>query len=102
MEEITAKDFNAKIATGKAIVDFYGVGCGNCRMLEPILLALEKEYPDINFYKVNIDTAPTLVQRFNITALPTILLVKNGNIIQPFVGLKPRNFLVRVIEDLLN
>lgn len=102
MEEITAKDFETKIATGKVIVDFYGVGCGNCRMLEPILLDLEKAYPDIKFLKVNVDTAPTLIRRFNITALPTLLLVKNGNIIQPFVGLKPHNFLVRVIEDLLN
>ena len=102
MEEITAKDFESKIATGKVIVDFYGVGCGNCRLLEPVLLELEKDYPQIKFLKVNIDTAPALVKRFGITAIPTLLLVKNGNIIQPFVGFKPRNFLVRVIEDLLN
>lgn len=102
MKEILAKDFDAETATGKVIIDFYGVGCINCRLLEPFLVELAQKHPEIKFVKVNVDTAPTLVRRFSITALPTILFVNNGKLIQQFIGLRPKNFWERAINDLFN
>jgi thioredoxin 1 len=101
MKEIKQKDFDQETGTGAAVVDFFGTGCINCKMTEPILAALAADNPDIKFIKINTDTAPKLVDRFGINSLPTVLFMKDGAVKQTLVGLKPRGVIARMIQDFL-
>ena len=52
--------------TGKVVIEFYGNGCLNCQMMEPIMHELETTMPDIRFYHINADNSPDLVQKYQI------------------------------------
>jgi thioredoxin 1 len=60
-------------------------------MLNPIIHELEKEMPDVKFIKINVDEDTTLAQRFNVTSIPTVVLFKNGKMIDSFLGFKPKD-----------
>jgi thioredoxin 1 len=99
MRTITESDFENETKSGSAVVDFFGVGCINCKMTEPTLDALAKEMPTVKFVKIDTDAAPELTKKFNITTLPTILFIQDGKVKQTLTGLKPRGVILRTIED---
>ena len=101
MEEINANNYIDKIHGNHAIICFYETSCINCKIMEPTINDLERSFPNIKFFKVNVDSNPELAQRFAIEALPTIILVKNGQYLPSIVGLKPYNFLAKKIKNLL-
>jgi thioredoxin 1 len=99
MNEIAEKDFENETETGSVIVDFFGEGCINCKLTEPTLNALSTENPNIKFIKIDSGKAPKLTEKFNISALPTILFIKDGTVKETLVGLKPRGVLARTIAN---
>lgn len=100
MEEINANNYLDKIHGNHAVINFYETSCSNCQIMEPTINDLERAFPHIKFLKVNVDRNPELAQRFAIEALPTLILVKNGQYLPPIVGLKPYNFLAEKIKNL--
>jgi len=77
---IEAKDetFHELIQEGVCIVDFYSTHCGPCRAVTAMLLKLEADFPFISVVKVNTDYCPKLAEEYQISALPTIYFVKDG------------------------
>ena len=72
------------------LVDFWAPWCGPCRMVSPALAQLAGEKPgQIKLVKVNVDEAPRLQQRFGVQAIPTLLLLRKGEIIARQVGAVP-------------
>ena len=77
------------------IVDFWAEWCGPCKMLTPILEELSNEMKnEINVVKVNLDENQDLAMKYSIRSIPSLLLFKEGNLIDTKVGLLPKNEIV--------
>ena len=83
----TQADFDAAIATGKVLVDFWATWCGPCLMMgQKIADELEPSMPDLTVVKVNVDEAPELAARFGIMSIPALFCFKDGAPCGSFVG----------------
>ena len=81
------------------IVDFWATWCGPCRMISPILDELEEEMADkISVVKVNVDDADEIAAQYRIMSIPTLLFIKNGQIVDKTVGAMPKPALVEKIN----
>ena len=77
------------------IVDFWAEWCGPCKMLTPILEELSNEMKnEINVVKVNLDENQDLAMKYSIRSIPTLLLFKDGNLVDTKVGLLPKSEIV--------
>lgn len=79
--ELTDENFDQSIAatTGPVLVDFYAPWCGPCKMLAPLLSSLAEHFAErVQFYKVNVDAAPELAARFEVSGVPMLVFFVNG------------------------
>lgn len=82
------------------IVDFWAEWCGPCKMLTPILEELSNEMKnEINVVKVNLDENQDLAMKYSIRSIPSLLLFKEGNLIDTKVGLLPKNEIVTWLKS---
>ena len=87
--EIKEEEFEEKIKnskTGKVLVDCYADWCGPCRMLSPIVDAVAESTENCEFYKLNVDGATRIAQKYGIMSIPTLLLFKNNQLVNQSVG----------------
>lgn len=75
--------------TGVSIVDFRAERCGPCRMLGPIIEQLAEEYKDIKVAKVNVDQNQELAGAFQVSSIPVVYFIKNGQVVEKIVGANP-------------
>ena len=81
------------------VVDFWATWCGPCRMLSPLLDEVEEEMADkITVVKVNVDDADEIAAQYRIMSIPTLLFVKNGEIVDKTVGAMPKPALLEKIK----
>ena len=87
--KLTQDTYEAEVmkAEGTVVVDFYADWCGPCKMQAPIVDQLSEERPDVKFCKLNIDEAMQVAMSLGIMAIPTIMVVKNGEITFKEAGL---------------
>lgn len=69
------------------LVDFWAPWCGPCRMLSPIIDDIAKEHPEIKVCKINVDEQSDLASQFRIISVPTLFVIKNGEIVNQSSGL---------------
>ena len=100
MKVATNTNFNELLQDEKlVIVDFWATWCGPCRMLSPILDQIEEEMPDqITVVKVNVDDADEIAAQYRIMSIPTLLFVKNGEIVDKTVGAMPKPAILEKIK----
>ena len=79
------------------LLDFFASWCGPCRMVGPILDEIAEEREDIKVCKVNIDEQPELASRYRIMTIPTLMVLKDGNIIEQSVGAKPKHQILAMV-----
>lgn len=91
MREINNNNFNDETKEGIVLVDFWANWCGPCKMLTPVLEQLSSEIKDVKFFKVNVDENGELAQQFRIASIPTVMIFKNGEVVDKMMGFKPKN-----------
>ena len=97
---INPANFEEKVTNSDSpvLVDFWASWCGPCTMLSPIVEQLAEEHPEIAVGKVNVDEAPELAQRFQVSAIPTLVLFKDGKAMDISVGVKSKDDLEEFIK----
>lgn len=98
--EITDANFEEVIKSDKPVlVDFWAEWCGPCKMIGPIVEEMAGDYDGKAIVgKVNVDTNPEVSAKFGIRSIPTLLVFKNGEIVDKHVGAAPKNILSQKLE----
>ena len=73
------------------LLDFWAPWCGPCRLMSPILDQLAEEREDIKVAKVNVDEEPELAGEFRVYSIPTLAVLKDGQMVNQMVGARPKN-----------
>ena len=87
---INDENYTEAVKEGLVLVDFWAEWCGPCKMLSPIIDELSNEMDSVRFAKINIDDNQETPQKLGITAIPTLILYKNGEIIDRVSRLMPK------------
>ena len=80
------------------VVDFWASWCGPCRMLSPVIDKIADEVSDIKIGKVNVDEQPELARQFGVMSIPTLVVMKNGQVTQQSVGVQPKEAILSMIR----
>ncbi len=102
--EITDANFNEVLNTDKPVlIDFWAEWCGPCKMIGPIVKELANDYEGRAVIgKVNVDENPGTAAQFGIRSIPTLLIFKNGEIVDKQIGAVPKAVLAGKLEAQLN
>ena len=79
------------------LLDFWAPWCASCRMVVPIIEEIASEHADIKVGKINVDEQPELANKFGIMSIPTLVVMKNGKIIQQVSGARPKNAILQML-----
>ena len=82
------------------LVDFWAPWCAPCRQVAPVVEQIATDYKGrVKVAKLNVDEAGATAARFGIKSIPTIILFKGGKAVKSIVGVQPRDFFTRIIEE---
>lgn len=73
------------------LLDFWASWCGPCRMVAPIVEEIARERLDIKVGKVNVDEQPELASQFGVMSIPTLVVMKNGKVVNQATGARPKS-----------
>ena len=99
-QNINQSDFQKEVLDfkGKILVDFWAPWCGPCQMLGPVIEEIATEVKDIKVVKVNVDEAQEISMKYNITGIPTVMLFKDGQVIETIVGFRQKQDYLNAID----
>ncbi len=91
--QVSSKNFEKEVmgASLKVLLDFYADRCPSCRSISPIIDQIAEERRDIKVCKVNVDEEEELSRKFNVSSIPALFVMKNGEILKKSVGAKPKS-----------
>jgi thioredoxin 1 len=99
IKTLTDATFDAEVASGSIIVDFWAPWCGPCRMVGPVLEEIAQDHADsVVVGKLNVDENPATAQKFGIMSIPTIILFKDGEAAKKVIGARAKADFVREFE----
>ena len=100
--ELTAENFEATVNNGVSLVDFWAPWCGPCRMIAPVIDELASEFDEkANICKVNTDEQQDLAVKYGVRSVPTILFMKDGEIVDQVIGAQSKQALADKVNAYL-
>ena len=72
------------------LLDFYADWCGPCRMIAPVLDEIAAEHPEYKICKVNVDEQSELAEKFGVMSIPSLFVIKNGEVVNQALGAQPK------------
>lgn len=96
---VTSENYRSEVLAcpGTVLLDFFAVWCGPCRMVAPILEEIAAERSDVKVCKINVDEEPELASRYNVMSIPTLLVVKEGQVVNQAVGARPKSQILSLL-----
>lgn len=96
---ITKENFAAEVLNSDkpVLLDFWASWCGPCRMLSPVVDEIAGERSDIKVGKVNVDEQPELASAFQVMSIPTLVVIRNGKIVNQSVGVRPKQQILAML-----
>ncbi len=101
IHHITAQNFQEEVVKSEktVLLDFWAPWCGPCRMVSPVLEEIAGERPDIKVCKVNIDEEYDLAVQYRIASIPTLLVLRDGQVENKLVGARPKAQILEWFEE---
>ena len=98
--KITKENFDTEVkqSTVPVLLDFWAPWCGPCRMVGPVIDEIAEENSGIKVGKINVDEENELAGAFGVMSIPTLVVVKNGQIVQRSVGAKPKDAILDMLK----
>lgn len=81
------------------LLDFYADWCGPCRMVSPLVDEIAAENPQYLVGKINVDEEPELAQTFGVSSIPTLAVLKNGNLVKQSTGAMPKAQILAMLKE---
>ena len=80
------------------LIDFYADWCGPCRMVSPVIEEIAGERSDVVVGKVNVDSEPELAREFSVYSIPTLVVMKNGQVAAHAIGYRPKADILALLD----
>ena len=97
---INKHDFQDEVmnADKPVLLDFWASWCGPCRMVSPVVDEIAAERSDVKVGKVNVDEQPELAGQFGVMSIPTLVVIKNGRIVNQAIGAMPKSAILELLQ----
>lgn len=101
LKHVNSNEFNKEVIESEKVVlvDFYATWCGPCRMLTPVLEKISDSRADFNIVKVDIDENQELAMKYKIEVVPTMVVFKDGKVVEQIEGLVTENKIVEMMSN---
>lgn len=96
---VNKSNFNQEVMNSDkpVLLDFWASWCGPCRMVAPILDEIAEERTDLKVVKINVDEEQELAMQFGIASIPTLVVMKNGKIVNQATGARPKHAILALL-----
>ena len=96
---VTKDNFSDILKSEKTVLlDFYADWCGPCKMVSPIVDEIAQENPQYLVGKINVDNEPELANEFGVMSIPTLVVIKNGEIVNQSAGARPKQSILAMLD----
>ncbi|HNY00806.1 MAG TPA: thioredoxin [Oscillospiraceae bacterium] len=97
---ITKENYQKEVAESEktVLLDFWASWCGPCRMVSPLVDEIAEETPAVRVGKVNVDEQPELAGAFGVSSIPTLVVMKNGQVVSKTVGARPKGQILSLLK----
>ena len=101
VKEINAEEYSEIVnSSNRVVIDFHATWCGPCKVLSPILEELDDEIEGVEFVKLDVDQHPQIAGQNQVMGVPTVVILKDGEVKDRFVGVQPKEVIKEKITSL--